>query len=332
MTQELARPETPQDTDIVPAHFSSGYDMGVYSNEESFDDSPSSIRGLYLTIAQDNSPPVKGDKRDSAGNSWRGQFYASGDLGLGEDVEFNNPLELITVVPIAGAAKQQLWSERPDSRVVCSAVGRKFSELVGTGMPGGPCKDCSLAKWVDRKPPPCPQVYSFVVYVVEWQLIAMWDLTRSTAQVGRAINEWVFDRARWPSGNGYEKMAFQVWADETDGPKYIKSKDQILLDEKTIIDPNRRRGGELTWYVPEVNVLTGTLEENDIRLPTMRGAEEPEDPPEPAPPAPLPDPVQRAVAKRPQSPARPSPRSTAPKPAGTSVAPTDVIKTPELPF
>ena len=331
MTQDLARQIDPRDTDVAPAHFSSGYDMGIYSNEESFDDSPSSIRGLYLTIAQDNSPPVKGDRRDSVGDSWRGQFYASGDLGLGGDAEFNDPLAMITVVPIAGAAKQQLWSPRPDSRVVCSAAGRKFSELVGTGVPGGPCKDCELAKWIDRRPPPCPQIYSFVVYVVEWQLITMWDLTRSTAQVGRAINEWVFDRSRWPSGNGYEKMAFQVWSDETDGPKYVKTKDQILLEEKTIIDPKRRRGGELTWYVPQVNVLVGTLEENDIRLPAIEEPGEPETLPDLEPPAPAPDPIQRAAVKRPEAPARPAPRPAAPKPAAPAAVPV-TAENPELPF
>ena len=330
MTQDLARQDSPRDTDIVPAHFGGGYNTEIYSNEESFDDSPSSIRGLYLTIAQDNSPPVKSDKRDAGGNSWRGQFYASGGMGFDDEDEFNDPMPMITIVPIAGAAKQQLWSPRPDSRVVCSAVGRKFSELVGVGNPGGLCRDCELSKWIERKPPLCPPVHSYVVYVVEWQLIAMWDLSKSTAQVGRAINDWIFDRTLWPSGNGYEKMAFQMWTDETDGPKYIRSKGQILLDEKTILDPNRRRGSELTWYVPQVNVISGTLKENNIRLPVVEILDEPEALPEPPAPSPgrnASGPEQRVVTNRPSDSALRAPRPN--PPAEAPVVDTDP---PELPF
>ena len=259
---------------------------GPYSQED-FDE-PQGLGGKYLRICQRQSDPFINEYVDVDGKSWLGQFYLVGSeegVSTDEDEEFDAPLDRLTIVPLAGAAKRNLWV-RVDGKgeIRCQAIGRKYSELIGEGRPGGPCKECDKAKWKTdeegNRYTECDRVYSYVIYVVEWGEVCVWDTSRTTSPIGREMHKWLSNRGGGSIAGGLTNTAMEFWATEvtkadydTDGTSiYIREEAKVKRETAPAKQGTRQRGRQNattsnTWFVPEGRVLEGTLEENNIILP-----------------------------------------------------------------
>ena len=253
-----------------------------YSHEGFDDDRSSGIAGRYLRIVQANSEPVKGQWKDDDGNSWLGQFYVSGtdrDADPDEESEFNDPRQILTLVPLAGAAKRQRWVEKDDkTRVVqCQAIGPKFSILIGRGSPGGSCKECPLSQWqTDEKGNRyvlCDKVYSYVVWVVEWEMVCIWDLSKTSNLLGMSVHDWLTTRGGGNPAGAYTNCAIQVQTTEVSAVKYDTTHPMecMIAEDAKITREGRRKITGHTWYLPEAYMLEGTLEDNNINLPESGG-------------------------------------------------------------
>ena len=194
---------------------------GPYTDDD-IEDEQSGMGGKYLKVAQRLSRPVVEEYEDDQGEPWLGKFYISEKVAEDsedEQTEFNAPMEKITVVPVRVAAKRQLWDrDGEEFKVQCRAIGSKFSTLIGEGFPGGPCKDCPKSKWKTnekgKRTVDCDQVRSYVVYVVEWSELCVWDLSKTTAPVAKEIRKWLISRGGGSPKDAYLNCAIELQAVE----------------------------------------------------------------------------------------------------------------------
>ena len=258
--------------------FRQAFQDSPYSQE--FVDEPQGFGGYYLNIAQSQSQPVLDEYKDEQGNSWLGQLYLSGS-SLNENAEeFDSPAQEIIAVPIAGAAKRQKWVQKGNERSLqCWAVGAKFSELVGEGNPGGECKECEFSKWITdangKRITGCNRTYSYVLYIPQWEEICVWDLSSTSAAVGKEF-------LKWCQARGWANFAVSIWGTQVTGTDYGLSDDGtaiLLADENKVVASRQVQQGARRpttgnrWFAPECQILEGTLEENGIYIP-MEGMEE----------------------------------------------------------
>src|SRR5262249_8592747 len=88
-----------------------------------------------------------------------------------------------TVFPLATFKSRELRvGQGDDARTDC----RSNDAETGYGTPGGACAQCPMAKWTPdpnkagkNRPPACNLQYNFVVYVPEYNSLAMWRAQRT---------------------------------------------------------------------------------------------------------------------------------------------------------
>ena len=114
----------------------------------------------------------------------------------------------------------------------------------------------------------CNRTYSYVLYIPEWDEICIWDLSSTSAAVGREF-------LKWCQARGWANFAVTIWATQVTGTDYGLSDDGtaiLLSEESKAVRPVQGQGRQRQvqgnrWFTPECQILEGTLEENDIHLP-----------------------------------------------------------------
>lgn len=109
------------------------------------------------------------------------------------------PVDEMVVVPMAFARKRELRDDASRDILCFSPNG-----VTGQGDPGGSCEACPLGSWhpnpdydeTDKKswkrlPPPCDQYYSYIVYSVTHDAMAILELRKSALKPGRILNTMV---------------------------------------------------------------------------------------------------------------------------------------------
>jgi len=112
------------------------------------------------------------------GTAKAGQYVLSG----------MEPLDAITVVPGMFTRRRMLVMQ--DTDVLC----RSNDAVTGVGNPGGSCELCPFSHWTgsqetkDRKPPACTFMYSYIVFVAEWETIGILDFKKTSISAGKVVN------------------------------------------------------------------------------------------------------------------------------------------------
>jgi hypothetical protein len=124
-----------------------------------------------LRLAQGLSDEVQ------AGTAKPGQWVMAGQ----------EPSETVTIVPVAFAKRRELVDNDAFIRLCYSNDG-----LTGIGSPGGDCSVCPMTQWAGtrerREPPKCSLVYSYLVYVVEYETVAQVDFKKTGSVAGKMLN------------------------------------------------------------------------------------------------------------------------------------------------
>jgi hypothetical protein len=146
--------------------------LAIYSDKPSFN--PEDVTPPMLKLMQPLSPAVvEGSAR---GGQWELQGFAAADS--------------LTIVPISFARRREYRA--PDDPVLACA---SFDGETGEGTPGGICADCPMNKWTgegkNRRGPQCQFMYSYMVYAVELDSVAIINFRRTGLGVGRTLNSMV---------------------------------------------------------------------------------------------------------------------------------------------
>jgi hypothetical protein len=93
----------------------------------------------------------------------------------------------VTIVPILFARNRTLRDQ--EGSILC----RSFDALTGKGEPGGVCETCVMNQWSDgdkgaRVPPKCAFSYVYIVYVKEFETMALVEFRRTSIQAGKTLN------------------------------------------------------------------------------------------------------------------------------------------------
>lgn len=97
------------------------------------------------------------------------------------------PADEITIVPLLASRQRRLTDE--DFQTLCQSS----DGVTGVGTPGGACSKCPKNQWTDgpkgrRNPPACTFSYAFVVYVVDFETMAIVEFRRTGIQAGKTLN------------------------------------------------------------------------------------------------------------------------------------------------
>ena len=157
---------------LEPMDGESSAPLSVYSEKPVFN--PEDITPPILKLLQALSPDVV------EGNAKAGQWSLSGF----------DPAESVTIVPISFARRREYRADN-EPIVACAS----FDGETGEGTPGGICADCPMNKWTgegkNRKGPACVFMYSYMVYVSEFDSVALINFKRTGLGVGRSLNSLV---------------------------------------------------------------------------------------------------------------------------------------------
>lgn len=180
--------------------------MTVYSSVVQFN--PEDITPPVLKLMQGLSPEVQ------EGAARPGQWSLSG----------YPPSDSLTIVPLSYARRREYRD--PDTNVIsCVSYGGEN----GQGTPGGTCADCPMNKWTgegkSRRGPQCVFMYSYIVYIAEYDTGAILNFKRTGLSVGRSLNSAV------------SRMGF--------GHVVVKISGKI------------QTGGKGTYYIPQLVPITG---------------------------------------------------------------------------
>lgn len=201
--EKMAGMNPPQPDDVPPDEYIGVPDeeggierraaMTIYTNEPTFDQGDIFIPRLRL--AQGLTKEV------TEGSAKPGQWVISG----------YDPLSEVTIIPLMFARRRELVDA--EFTVHC----KSDDAVTGVGDPGGECRVCPMNKWEDgpkgkRIPPKCSFVYSYVVYVVEYDTTAVLEFKRTSINVGKSVNTQIAKR-------GIGKFAVQLKSTATQGPK-----------------------------------------------------------------------------------------------------------------
>jgi len=177
--KSLAVPE-PEEEDVAP--------ISAYSNKPMF--APEDITPPMLRLMQGLSPEVQ------EGSAKPGQLVLSGF----------EPKESVIAVPFAYARRREYRD--PDSNLVTC---RSFDGETGIGEPGGVCADCEMNKWVGegkkRHGPLCVFMYSYLMYLPEFDAGCIMNFKRTGLAIGRSLNSLV---SRQGFGNVVVKISSKI--------------------------------------------------------------------------------------------------------------------------
>lgn len=139
--------------------------LDIYTNQPTF--SIEDVAPPMLKLLQGLSPEVQ----DGLGTP--GQWVLSGF----------DPKDDLIVVPVSFARRREYRD--PDTfALLC----KSFDGETGQGEPGGDCASCPMNKWNDGKPPKCQFMYSYVMYVSDFQAGGIVNFKRTGLAAGKALN------------------------------------------------------------------------------------------------------------------------------------------------
>lgn len=159
-------------TEIIPTDEESSAPLSVYSDRPAF--LPEDITPPILKLLQALSPEVV------EGAAKAGVWALAGFT----------PASTVTIVPISFARRREY---RPEGEQLLACAS--YDGETGEGTPGGFCHECPMNKWTgegkNRKGPQCVFMYSYMVYIVEFETVALINFKRTGLGVGRSLNSIV---------------------------------------------------------------------------------------------------------------------------------------------
>jgi hypothetical protein len=139
---------------------------------------------------------------------------ANGDAKLGDWLlTGQSPMKTCTVVPLLMTRRREL-RDRDERGVIC----RSADSVHGVGAPGGDCSTCPMNQWTPNKKtgknqaPPCIFIYSYMVYVVEANELAVLEFYRTSMAAGKLLNTIILQK-------GLGNFAIKLGSTKTEGPK-----------------------------------------------------------------------------------------------------------------
>lgn len=163
---------------------------------------------------------------------------ASGDAKIGDWLMTGaEPMKSTTVIPLLMTRRREL-RDTEERAVVC----RSADSITGVGTPGGECATCPMNKWTPNKKggknnaPPCIFIYSYMVYVVDVEELAVLEFYRTSTSAGKLLNTIILQKGL---GNFAVKLGSQL----TSGPKGTYAMPSIVpskVDPKTISAAKKR--------------------------------------------------------------------------------------------
>lgn len=161
--------EQPIASDLAPAEEEYDAPLSIYSEKPTFN--PEDITPPIMKLLQALSPEVV------EGNAKAGKWLLSGFEAA----------DAVTIVPISFARRREYRAE-DEPMLACAS----YDGETGEGTPGGVCADCPMNKWTgegkNRKGPQCVFMYSYMVYVKEFDTIVLINFKRTGLGVGRTLN------------------------------------------------------------------------------------------------------------------------------------------------
>jgi hypothetical protein len=108
----------------------------------------------------------------------------------------HEPMAEANIIPVAMTRRRELRD--PDTRTTSCRSG---DGLTGFGNPGGDCSACSEADWIKPRtkngknlPPNCAFFYSYMVYVLEAETLAILEFSRTSITSGKMLNTIIAQR------------------------------------------------------------------------------------------------------------------------------------------
>jgi hypothetical protein len=135
------------------------------------------------------------------------------------------PLESIVVIP--GLMSRRRIYAPGGGDVLC----RSGNAIDGVGTPGGKCATCPMSEWTGdqasntRQKPECAFMYTYIIYVVDWQAVAMVDFKSSSVMAGKTLNTMV-------NRSGMKNFAVRLKAVGQTNPKGQKFYVMSIVPEK----------------------------------------------------------------------------------------------------
>lgn len=172
--------------------------LAVYQDRPAMD--PSDLFIPKLRLAQGLTAEVQ------SGEAKPGQWLV---LGV-------EPMDEVNIIPVGMARRRELRDDDTRS-VVCKSSDAQH----GTGVPGGECALCPMAKWVEvtsgknkgkTMPPSCSFIYSYMVYIVETETMAVLEFYRTSITAGKMLNTMI-------AQNGIGNFAVALTSTGRSGPK-----------------------------------------------------------------------------------------------------------------
>ena len=158
------------DDNTTPEVEESAAPLAVYStNTANF--SPEDIAPPMIKLMQGLSPEVQ------EGAARPGNWVLSGF----------DPTEVLTMVPLSYARRREFRNEDTNA-IDC----RSWDGETGEGNPGGFCMGCPMNQWTgegkSRKGPSCVFMYSYMMYVVEFDSVGVMNFKRTGLATGKVLN------------------------------------------------------------------------------------------------------------------------------------------------
>lgn len=118
------------------------------------------------------------------------------------------PLAAVTVVIMAMSRKREY---RSADVIQCVSADAQ----TGVGNPGGECVTCEMARWSANGQPQCIYYYSYVVYIVEHDTLAILNFKRTAIGVAKSINSALIKSA------GFGRLAVKLTSKSMQSKKGI---------------------------------------------------------------------------------------------------------------
>lgn len=201
MIDAESEPETPNE----------GVAMTVFSSTPTFD--MSDIMPPVLRLAQGLTPEVQD------GSAKPGQWLLTGF----------DPVDTVHIVPLLFARRREYRED--GAEIMCVSD----DGITGVGDPGGDCRTCVMNQWAgergSRKPPQCTFIYSYVVYVAEFDTTALLNFKRTSVGIGKMLNSLI-------ARTGMGRTAVELISKKNQGkrgsyysPQIVPIKDQAQVED-----------------------------------------------------------------------------------------------------